>query len=120
MNTNDNIRQATDALSAAGLRAFCEDTEGYIKSREISLALDLLRCVDNPMNDISLTAVMMSPVMGFTPDEMVHIRLKCKAANPKKPDHIYQILAGASREKGTDEKYAKYVDMGSDAAKPLR
>ena len=114
VNTNDNIRQATDALSAAGLRAFCEDTEGYIKSREISLALDLLRCVDNPMNDISLTAVMMSPVMGFTPDEMVHIRLKCKAANLKKPDHIYQILAGASREKGTDEKYAKYVDMGSD------
>ena len=114
VNTNDNIRQATDALSAAGLRAFCEDTEGYIKSREISLALDLLRCVDNPMNDIALTAVMMSPVMGFTPDEMAHIRIKCRAANYKKPDHIYQILAGASREEGTDEKYAKYVDMGGE------
>ena len=113
VNTNDNIRQVTQALSDAGLRAFCEDTEGYIKSREISLALDLLRTVDNPMNDISLAAVMLSPVMGFTPDEIALIRQKCIAVNHKKPDHIYQILAGASREVGTDEKYAKYVDMGS-------
>ncbi|WP_024856805.1 UvrD-helicase domain-containing protein [Ruminococcus albus] len=113
VNTNDNIRQVTQALNNAGLRAFCEDTDGYIKSREISLALDLLRTVDNPMNDIALAAVMMSPVMGFTPDEMTIIRQKCTAVNPRKPDHIYQILAGASREEGTDEKYAKYVDMGS-------
>lgn len=114
VNTNDNIRQATDALSAVGLRAFCEDTEGYIKSREVSLALDLLRMVDNPMNDIALTAVMMSPVMGFTPDEMTKVRIKCRVEKSKKLNHIYQILSSTAREPDTDEKYAKYVDMGDD------
>lgn len=114
VNTNDNIKQATQALSDVGLRAYCEDTEGYIKSREISLALDLLRSVDNPMNDIALAAVMMSPVMGFTPDEMTQVRVKCRVKKSKKLNHIYQILSGAAREPDTDEKYAKYVDMGSE------
>lgn len=114
VNTNDNIRQAADALSAVGLRAFCEDTDGYIKSREISLALDVLRSVDNPMNDIALAAVMMSPIMGFTPDDMTRVRIKCRSDKTKKLNHIYQILSGASREPNTDEKYAKYVDMGDE------
>ena len=113
VNTNDNIREAADALSAVGLRAFCEDTDGYIKSREISLALDLLRSVENPMNDIALAAVMMSPILGFTPDDMTRVRIKCRSEKTKKLNHIYQILSGASREPDTDEKYAKYVDMGN-------
>ncbi|WP_295153844.1 exodeoxyribonuclease V subunit beta, partial [uncultured Ruminococcus sp.] len=113
VNTNDNIRQVTDALSAAGLRAYCEDTDGYIRSREISLALDILRSVDNPMNDIALAAVMMSPVMGFTPDEMTQVRLRCRVKDSKKLNHIYQVLSGAAREPDTDVSYANYIDMGS-------
>ena len=112
VNTNENIKQAAEALSEVGLRAYCEDTDGYIKSREISLALDILRSVDNPMNDIALAAVMMSPIMGFTPDDMTQVRLRCRVEKSKKLNHIYQILSGAAREPDTDEKYAKYVDMG--------
>lgn len=114
VNTNENIKEAAEALKAVGLQAFCEDTQGYIRSREISLALNMLRAVDNPMNDIAVTAVMMSPIMSFTPDEMLTVREKCKIEKSKKLNHIYQVLSGAAREKGTDEKYAKYIDMGSE------
>ena len=113
VNTNDNIREVTKALSTVGLQAFCEDTEGYIKSREISLALDMLRIVDNPMNDIALAAVMLSPIMNFSPDEMAEVRQRCRVKNSYKMNHIYQVLTGAAREPETDVKYAKYVDMGS-------
>lgn len=114
VNTNDNIKEVAEALKTVGLQAFCEDTAGYIRSREISLALDILRSVDNPMNDIALAAVMMSPIMGFTPDEMLVVREKCKNKNTKKLNHIFQVLSSAAREEGTDEDYAKYIDMGSE------
>lgn len=114
VNTNDNIRDVAKALSTVGLQAFCEDTEGYIRSREISLALDMLRIVDNPMNDIALAAVMMSPIMNFTPDEMAQVRQRCRIPDSRRMNHIYQVLTGAAREPDTDVKYAKYVDMGDD------
>ncbi len=114
VNTNDNIKAAAKALEAVGLRAFSEDTAGYIKSREISLALDILRTVDNPMNDISLAAVMMSPVMGFSADEMTVVRQKCRSEKTGRYNHIYQVLSGAARAEGTDESYSKYVDMESE------
>ncbi|MBQ8967641.1 UvrD-helicase domain-containing protein [Ruminococcus sp.] len=117
VNTNDNIRQATEALSAVGLRAFCEDTDGYIKSREISLTLDILRTVDNPMNDIALAAVMMSPIMGFTADEMTAVRIKSKVKELKRYNHIYQVLSGAAKTADgsaeDDNKSSKYIDMGN-------
>lgn len=109
---NDYIKQAALALESVGLSAFSEDTEGYLEAREVSLALDLLRVVDNPMNDIALAAVMMSSVMGFSPDEMVAVRSKCFTKGGT--NHIYQVLSGADKQSGLDEKYAKYVDMGSE------
>lgn len=43
---------------------------------EISTALSILRAVDNPLIDIHLTAAMMSPVYGFTADDMAVLRLR--------------------------------------------
>lgn len=114
VNTNKNVKEAADALKAVGLQAYSEDTAGYIKSREISLALDILRIIDDPMNDIAMTAVMMSPVLNFTPDDMAAVRERCKNKNNRKLNHIFQVLSGAAREKGTNETYAHYVDMGSE------
>lgn len=39
------------------------------------MTLSLLRVIDNPMQDVPLLAAMMSPIYGFTPDEMAGIRL---------------------------------------------
>lgn len=109
---NEDIRQMSRALETVGLKAFCEDTEGYIRSREISLALDMLRVVDNPMNDIALTAVMLSPIMGFSPDEAAAVRRKCRIQNSRELKHIYQILSSAARQEGESESYGRYEDMG--------
>lgn len=111
VNTNDEIKGVSKALETVGLKAFAEDTKGYMKSREISIAVNILRVIDNPMNDIALTAVMMSPIMGFTPDEMANIREKCKIKNSGQLKHIYQILSGTARNKSDDEKYGEYIDM---------
>ena len=73
---NDEITLMVKALEEVGLKAYSEDTNGYMKSREITLVLNMLRVIDNPMNDIAMTAIMMSHIMGFTPDEMAAVTEK--------------------------------------------
>ena len=50
-------------------------TSGYLRSREISVILNILRVLDNPMQDIPLLSVLMSPVFIFTPDDVAEVRL---------------------------------------------
>ena len=48
---------------------------GFFATPEISLALSLLRVIDNPLLDVPLLAVLLSPLYGFTPDDLAGIRL---------------------------------------------
>lgn len=69
------------ALKSYGIPASCPDPSGYLKSSEISVLIDLLRIVDNPLLDVPAAAVMMSPMFMFTPDDMINIRLINKKKN---------------------------------------
>ncbi|MGN0612545.1 MAG: helicase-exonuclease AddAB subunit AddA [Porcipelethomonas sp.] len=73
---NKNLNSVyTECLKKYGLSVSCEDVSGYLKSREISVLLNLLRIVDNPLLDVPLASVMMSPMFMFSADEMAQIRL---------------------------------------------
>ncbi|MGN0453520.1 MAG: helicase-exonuclease AddAB subunit AddA [Ruminococcus sp.] len=61
-------------LRRMGVPAVCDASAGFLGTGEITLAADFIRVVDNPVQDIPLTAVLMSPIYGFTPDDMAHIR----------------------------------------------
>lgn len=47
----------------------------FFDTPEISTMLSLLRVLDNPMQDVPLLSVMMSPLFGFTPDELSLMRI---------------------------------------------
>lgn len=49
--------------------------DGFFSSLEISDLLNLLRLLDNPLQDIPLAAVLRSPLVGLTMDELVEVRL---------------------------------------------
>ncbi|MDD6268451.1 MAG: helicase-exonuclease AddAB subunit AddA [Oscillospiraceae bacterium] len=51
---------------------------GYLRSKEISLILNLLRVLDNPLLETPLAAVMLSPMFSFTADDVAKIRLANK------------------------------------------
>ena len=61
-----------------GLPCFTETGSNFLAAKEIALALNFLRIIDNPKQDIPLLGVMMSPVFGFTPDDVSLIRLSGK------------------------------------------
>lgn len=112
---NSEIKLFTKALETVGLRVQCKEEEGYLKSREISLMIDILRVIDNPMNDISMTAVMMSPVMNFSADDMVKVREFSVDKKTGFRNHIFQVLTGADvSKKNADSKEADYIDLHND------
>ncbi|MBO5320994.1 MAG: helicase-exonuclease AddAB subunit AddA [Clostridia bacterium] len=53
-------------------------TEGFCEYTEISVMLSLLRVIDNPSRDVDLLTVMMSPIFGFTAEDMANLRIGCK------------------------------------------
>ncbi len=61
-------------LRRCGVPAYCETSTGFFTLFEIKLAVNFLRVIDNPIQDIPLLSVMMSPIYGFTPDDMALIR----------------------------------------------
>ena len=68
-------------LEKRGITVSCEEVSGYLKSREVSVLLNLLRVVDNPLSDIPITSVMLSPMFMFSADEVAEIRLINKEHN---------------------------------------
>ena len=45
----------------------------FLKSMEVLIMLDVLRAIDNPLYDLSLVAMLRSPLFGFNEDELTRI-----------------------------------------------
>ena len=61
-------------LTSLAVPSWADTAGGFFGTYEVGIALSLLQVIDNPLQDIPLLAVMMSPVYGFTPDDMAEIR----------------------------------------------
>ena len=82
-------------LENRGIPAVSEAETGFFGTAEISLALSLLRCIDNPLQDIPLTAVLLSALFSFTPDDLANIRLH------RKDCALYTALLAARQSDNT-------------------
>lgn len=75
-SVKNSIDEYNEVLTTFGVPVVCDNSNNLFESNEIKTILSLLRVIDNPMQDISLLAVMMSPLYGFTADEMAEIKLE--------------------------------------------
>ncbi len=81
MRGNDSCRTYAHALEEAGIPVIMPEEAGYLKAREISILLDMLRVLDNPLLDTSLAAIMLSPMFWFTAQELMQIRMTAKESS---------------------------------------
>lgn len=96
---NDDGRCVSKALESFGIKTNAEMTSGYLRSREISVIINLLRVLDNPMQDIPLLSVLMSPVFMFSPDDAAMVRLtKVNSTKPKLYQQLLHYEDSASKE----------------------
>lgn len=63
------------AMARMGIPSVAQGAGSFFGAAEVSTMLSLLEVIDNPLQDVPLLAVMMSPLFGFTPDELAEIRL---------------------------------------------
>ena len=105
---NTHGQKMANALSCVGLKAYTEDLEGYLRAREIAVMINLLKVIDNPMHDMELVSVLMSPIFGFSADDMAKIKLLCKNEDGY-PIRIYQCINafsdGQEKDKYEDEEH---------------
>ena len=62
------------ALEKRGIRCTSGGGNDLLQTQEIDVLRSLLQIISNPYQDIPLLAVMLSPVFGFTADELAAIR----------------------------------------------
>lgn len=75
--------------------------ESYLGSREISVLINLLRCIDNCILDVPMTSVLMSPMFMFTAEDMARLRVR-------RTSSVYNdILLSASGRKEVPEELQK-------------
>ncbi len=109
LRTAKNVSSVyANALSERGIPVFSPETGGFFEAAEISFILSLLRVLDNPVQDIPLAAVMLSPLFGFSAGELADIRASAKERlEAGETEPLYRSVA-ASADAG-DEKAAAFL-----------
>ena len=73
-SVKDHASLYVDELNRLGIPAVTGSGTGFYSAPEVMVALSLLRFLDNPLQDVSLLAVLMSPLFAFTPDDLALLR----------------------------------------------
>lgn len=100
--SNGKAQTYSQALTDLNIPSYVSESTGFFAATEVSIAVNLIRIIDNPMQDIPLLSVMFSPMFGFTADELAKMRI----ANRKAP--IYHCVVGFAQS--GDKKSANFLD----------
>ena len=84
-------------LSAEGIPVNTMSRTGYFTAKEITVILDYLRVLDNPLQDIPMTAVLRSVIGRFSDEELAILRIN-------KPEHyLYDSVVSMAAQTGETE-----------------
>lgn len=89
----NHINDYSEILMQYGIPVVCDNSTNLFENNEIRMIMSLLRAIDNPMQDIPLLAVMMSPFYSFTADEMAQIRISTRGKS------LYSSVFNSDNEK---------------------
>lgn len=80
-STKEKANVLLQVLQEYGLPAYAELGTGYFQAVEVSIMLSLLQLIDNPIQDIPLAAVLRSPLLGLTANDLAAIRAASPGGN---------------------------------------
>lgn len=79
----------SEVLNSSGIPNFLDMEDGYFDTLEVGVFLNLLRIIDNRMQDIPLISVLRSPIFDFSIKELINIRVGNKGINYHKAFSTY-------------------------------
>ena len=89
-------------LIEMGIPAHFQKQGGFFESREIVTLLSMLKVIDNPVQDVPLVSVMLSPLFPFTEDDLA--RYRCDQRNGS----FYTAL---KEQYDKDDKVKEFFDL---------
>lgn len=96
------------ALRTYGIPAFAATSGGYFEQTEVRIMLALLSVIDNARQDIPLAAVLHSPIVGLSLEELAVIRME------EREDDLFAAVikaggAGSAISEKTREKIDRFL-----------
>ena len=101
------------ALTAHAIPVVSGQGGGLFETREASFVLSFLHVMDNPRGDVSLIAVLSSPVFRFTADDLAAIRTGSDALC------FYDAVKAAARTDGKTRHFLETLNALRDVAPDL-
>lgn len=89
-------------LTDMGIPAYFQKTGGFFESREVVTMISMLKVIDNPVQDVPLASVMLSPLFPFTEDDLAKYR-----CNERKGS-FYNVVKS---HYDTDKKVKDFIDL---------
>ena len=98
----DKANVIAKELTEMGIPAYFQKQGGFFESKEIVTLISMLKVIDNPVQDVPLAAVMLSPLFSFTEDDLAYYRLKSRNGT------FYDAIKNQYEE---DEKAKQFIDL---------
>ena len=90
-----------------GRRRIGEADLPHDESFEVSLVVSLLRVIDNPFDEIPLAEVLMSPVIGFSADDLGRIAVAArKSVERRKSEYTQTVIRAVAEDPARYPKLA--------------
>lgn len=90
--------QMMEEFKQQGIPVYANLSTGYFEATEVSVMMSLLKVIDNPYQDIPLAAVLRSPIVGLSANELAMIRAEHKKGT------FYEALQAFLRESGEETR----------------
>ncbi len=87
-----------DHLRRLGIPVDMDTGTPFFEVPVVQTALSLLRSIDNPLRDVSLMALLLSPIGGFTADDCARIRVLAREKAQHRSPGLYTALLLAAEE----------------------
>ena len=97
------------AFNKYGIPYKTEVSENFLENPDIRLAVSALKAIDDPTDDISLCALMRSPIANFTADELYMIRQNLESSS-----FWSAVKATSESDTALAKKCTSFIDRISD------
>ncbi len=92
-------QEYADTMNSLGVPTYIKQPYDLFDCYEVNIVLAFLKAVDNRLLDIPMLALLLSPVFGFSPDDLSFLRSSFI------PEHLYQKILLCSEMTDTDDEY---------------
>ncbi len=107
-STSGWVEMFTRVLSDMGIPVRSEGKTGFFDAGEVKTALNYLKCLDNPKQDIPFVSLLYSPILRMSNDELANLLVKHEFVY----DTLCRVVAGEDIPEGLSlERLEKLKDF---------